>query len=228
MLLTVRCELLHIVLVILYTASGNLVEAVLLENMEGLYSDLCEFGKVLTELGEIVPVYGDNGLRKLLDEFYRFKPGVVELFCDMKRTGVPIAVRSKDPCVREEVLSALLREQGVFVKVIRPTVQEMEFRTNRVDATIVALDSATEAARAYVCCRLVSRASGVGKLLQTLSMVLGGVIAALLLMLGRAPSAFAVTMWLVAWCALYVIASYSLLEDRSSKKKHKISRKRST
>ncbi len=159
---------------------------------------------------------------------YRFKKSAITLFSEMKRTGVPIAIRTKDPCVREEVLSSLLHDRGIFVKVIKPTVQEMEFRTDRVDATVVALDSAAEAARAYVCCRLVSRASGVGKLLQTLSMVLGGAIAALLVMLGTAPSALLITMWLMAWCAMYTVASYTLLSDNDGKKKHKISRKRST
>ena len=146
----------------------------------------------------------------------------------MKRTGVPIAIRTKDPCVREEVLSSLLRDRGIYVKVMKPTAQEMEFRIDRADATIVALDSATEAARTYVCCRLVSKASGVGKLLQTLSMVLGGAIAALLVMLGTAPSSLLVTMWLMAWCAMYTAVSYSFLNDGVGKKKLKIFKKRST
>lgn len=159
---------------------------------------------------------------------YRFQKSALALFSDMKRTGVPIAIRTKDPCVREEVLSALLQDRGVFIKVIRPTVQEMELRTDRVDATVVALDSAMEAARAYVCCRLVARASSVGKLMQTLSMVLGGAISALLMMLGTAPSALLVTMWLMVWCVLYMLPSYSLLCDGKGKKKHKIFQKRST
>jgi hypothetical protein len=96
-------------------------------------------------------------------------------------------------------------------RVIKPSVQELELRADRVDATVVALDSCKEVARVYATCRRIRRVGVWGKLLQTFSMTAGAALAALLAFLRTAPSALLVTVWLALWCGLYAALSYTFL-----------------
>lgn len=146
---------------------------------------------------------------------YRLADDVRSLFRALDRMGVPVAIRTKDPCVREEVLARLVTHVARPIQVIKPSVKEMELRAERVDTTVVSTDSCKELARAYVACRRIRRVGVWGKLLQTFSMVLGAMLAALLALLHTAPSALFVTVWLTVWCALYAMLSYTFLRRQA-------------
>ncbi len=153
---------------------------------------------------------------------YRFTEDIRALLRELDRAGIPVAVRSKDPCVRTDVFARLLAPRARSVQVIKPSVQEMELRTDRVDTTVVALDSCKEVARAYVACRRIRRVGVWGKWLQTLSMVTGVAIAALLALFSNAPSALFVTAWLMIWGAFYTILSYTFLRPVSDESEEEI------
>ena len=153
---------------------------------------------------------------------YRLADDVRSLLRAMDRMGVPVAVRTKDPCVREEVLARLVTHVARSVQVIKPSVKEMELRAERVDTTVVSTESCKELARAYVTCRRIRRVGVWGKLLLTFSMVLGAMLAALLALLHIAPSALFVTVWLTVWCALYAMLSYTFLRRQADESEGEI------
>lgn len=159
---------------------------------------------------------------------YQVKRHVPALLREMKRAGVPMALRTLDPCIREDIMKQILGPYDLHMDVIKPSLREIDVATNRVDATVVALDSYCEVARAYASCRLVRRAGLFGKWLQAISLVLGASLAAVLAFAGIAPSALIVTLWLMAWCALYTVISYSLLERNEEKDVKRKPKKRST
>ena len=142
---------------------------------------------------------------------YTAAADVKRLLRDLEHAGVQIAVLSKDPCVREDVFARLFPRRSHPVRVIKPSVKEMELRVSRVDSNIVALDSAKELARTYVACRRVRRAGIWGKGLQLLSMLLGGTLSVLLSLLGGSLSAGTVTLWILFWSTLYGGLSYLAL-----------------
>ncbi len=159
---------------------------------------------------------------------YQLKRHVPALLRELRRVGVPAAVRTMDPCVRAEIMKQILGPYALHISVIKPSLREVDVSTDRVDATVVALDSCCEVARAYAACRLVRRAGILGKWMQAISLLLGATIAAVLAVSGVAPSALLVTTWLVAWCALYTVICYSLLDRNEEKEKQPIPKKRST
>ncbi len=159
---------------------------------------------------------------------YQLKRHIPALLREMKRVGVPMALRTLDPCVRADIMKQILGPYDLHMDVIKPSMREIDVATNRVDATVVALDSYCEVARAYAACRLVRRASLFGKWMQAISLVLGAALAAVLAVSGIAPSALIVTLWLVAWCTLYTLISYSLLERNEEKETQRKPKKRST
>lgn len=158
---------------------------------------------------------------------YQVKRHVPALLREMKRAGVPMALRTLDPCIREDIMRQILGPYELHMDVIKPSLRELDVATNRVDATVVALDSYCEVARAYAACRLVRRAGLFGKWMQAISLVLGAALAAVLAVAGIAPSALIITLWLMAWCALYTVISYSLLERNEEKEVQRKSKKRS-
>lgn len=157
---------------------------------------------------------------------YQLRHHVPAFLREMKRVGVPVALRTQDPCVRAEIVKQILGPT-LSMDVIKPSLQEVEIATSRVDATIVALDSCCEVARAYAACRLVSRAGAFGKCMQVISLVLGALLATALVILGTIPSALLITLWLLLWCGLYAIVSYFLLDRNEEQVKQK-TKKRST
>ena len=159
---------------------------------------------------------------------YQVKRHLPALLREMKRAGVPMAVRTIDPCIRTDIMKQILNPYDLHMDVIKPSTRELDVATSRVDTTVVALDSYCEVARAYAACRLVRRAGVFGKWMQAISLVLGTALAAVLAVTGVAPSALVVTLWLTAWCALYTLISYSLIERNEEKETQRKPKKRST
>lgn len=145
---------------------------------------------------------------------YQLRRSAKAMFYEMEKTGVPVAIRTIDPCVREEILARLLRGRKGRVRVIKPSLREMEIRTERVDSTIVSIGSATEAARAYAACRRIRSAGTWGKILQAFSLTLGAGLVVLLSIFHLTPGGLFITAWLFSWCVLYTVVSFLLLRRR--------------
>lgn len=133
------------------------------------------------------------------------------LFTALMRDGVYMTVRSKDPCVREEIFAELFPQLPRAVAVQKPSVDELELRTDRVDSCVVSLGSCKELARTYMFCRRVRRARLWGKLSQLLAVLLGGGFAALLTLAGHVLSGGWITLWMLIWCGVYAFVSYFYL-----------------
>ena len=127
-------------------------------------------------------------------------------------------IRTKDPGIHDGLFADLLPDRREPVRVMKPSAREMDLRTDRVDATVVALGSCREAARAFVTCRRIRRAGVLGKLFQMLSVLGGATLAALLTFLGGSVrlSSFLVSLYLLFWCAMHAVTSYFYLRDKNS------------
>lgn len=147
---------------------------------------------------------------------YRLADDMKALLLELEAEGVQIMIRSKDPGIHDELFASLLPDRKDAVKVMKPSVKEIDLRTDRVDATVVALGSCREAARTFVTCRRVRRAGELGKLLQVLSIAGGAVLAAVLTFLAGAVKmpAILVSLYLLFWCGVHAATSYFYLRDR--------------
>ncbi len=147
---------------------------------------------------------------------YRLNNDMSELLREMEGEGVKIMIRTKDPGIRDDLFEGLLPDRREPVRVMKPTAREMDLRTDRVDATVVALGSCREASRTFVTCRRVRRAANFGKLFQVLSVAVGGMIAALLTFIGGrvGMSSFLVSVYLLFWGATHAATSYFFLRER--------------
>ncbi|MBO5355845.1 MAG: hypothetical protein J6B09_07250 [Clostridia bacterium] len=147
---------------------------------------------------------------------YRLADDMKALLLELEAEGVQIVIRSKDPGIHDDLFASLLPDRKDAVKVMKPSVSEIDLRTDRVDATVVALGSCREAARTFVTCRRVRRAGNLGKLLQVLSIAGGAVLAAVLTFLAGAVRmpAILVSLYLLFWCGVHAATSYFYLRDR--------------
>ena len=142
---------------------------------------------------------------------YALSADVERLVPDLARQGIRLVVRSKDPCVRGEILKMLLPLHAHMLDVQKPSEHEMEVRTDRVDVSIVSLGSCKETARTYIACKRARRAGIWGKRLQSLLFVVGAAFSALFTSFGSTPSGMTVTFWMLGWCAVYAAISYMAL-----------------
>ena len=97
------------------------------------------------------------------------------------------------------------------VTVQKPSVDELELRTDRVDSCVVSLASCKELARTYMFCRRVRRAGFWGKMLQLLCVLAGGALSAWLAIKGQLLSGALITLWTLVWCGVYAVVSYFYL-----------------
>ena len=146
---------------------------------------------------------------------YTLSADIEPLLKDLRRAGLKIAVRSKDPCVREDVFERLLRGRVGRIAVHKPCASELDLRTERVDATVVALHSCKQLARTVVVCRRVSRVGVWGKLLQFVSVCSGAVLATLLTFFDLLVSGAVITLWILFWCGVYALLSYFYLRPQT-------------
>lgn len=142
---------------------------------------------------------------------YVLSADVEPLLQDMRRAGLKVAVRSKDPCVRADVLERLLEGRVGRITVRKPAVNELDLRTERVNATVVALHSCKQLAHTVVVCHHVSRVGVWGKILQLFCMLGGAALAVLLTYLDILLPGVLVTLWILFWCGIYALLSYFYL-----------------
>ncbi len=144
---------------------------------------------------------------------YRLNDDMSALLREMEAEGVRVMIRTKDPGIRDDLFAGLLPDRRDPVLVMKPTAREMDLRTDRVDATVVALGSCREAARTFVTCRRSRRAAHFGKIFQVLSVTVGGLIAALLTFLGGSVqlASALVSLYLLFWSALHAATSFLFL-----------------
>lgn len=146
---------------------------------------------------------------------YRIKDDMLSLLDELQEQGVRLLVRSKDPAVCDALFATLLPERRDPVRVMKPTVREMDLRTDRVDATMVALGSCRDAVRTYLTCRRVRRMGAFGKVFQFLSVSVGVLLSILFTVVKGAVgmSSFLVSVYLLFWCAIHAAASYFYLRE---------------
>lgn len=152
---------------------------------------------------------------------YRLTADMSTLLDELHAEDVRVLVRTRDPGVHNDLFVQLRPDSPDPVTVMKPTAAEMEIRTDRVDATVVALGSCKEAARTFVTCRRVRRAAMFGKLFQVGSIVVGAVLSALLTAfgkLGSVPSVL-VTLWLLFFCGVHALTSFFYLREKDLTKK---------
>ena len=149
---------------------------------------------------------------------YRFAQNVREFLEDLSEEDVRLMVRTKDPGVRNDLFRALQPDIKDPVQVLKPTAAEMDIRTDRVDATIVALDSCMAAGETFLVCRRIRRAGLFGRRLQGISMLVGAVLAMVLSFFGKLQvfTPTLLTVYIFFWGALDAVASYLYLRDKEN------------
>ena len=158
----------------------------------------------------------NNRLTALFVARYRAHEEMAELIETLQAEGLQLVIRTKDPGIHNEMLAELFPNADPPVTVMKPQASESDINTERVDATVVALGSSREAARAFATCRRTHRAVRFGRFIQVLSFVLGSLLAGALTVTGviAATPAFAVTLLVIAWCGIYGLASYLYLRSK--------------
>lgn len=146
---------------------------------------------------------------------YVLSADVEPLFRDLHRAGLKVSVRSKDPCVREDVFVQLLGERAGKIRVLKPTASELDLRAERVDATVVALHSCKQLARTVLVCRRAGRVGVWGKLLQLFCAFGGAVLAGVLTYFDFLLPGALVMLWILFWCGIYTLLSYFYLRRPS-------------
>lgn len=149
---------------------------------------------------------------------YRFAQNVKEFLEDLAEEDVRLMVRTKDPGVRNDLFHTLQPDTKDPVQVMKPTAAEMDIRTDRVDATIVALDSCMAAGETFLICRRIRRAGLFGRRLQVISMLVGAGLAMLLSFFGKLQvfTPTLLTVYIFFWSALDAVASYLYLRDKEN------------
>ena len=144
---------------------------------------------------------------------YRLNEDMSALLREMETAGVRVMVRTKDPGIGNDLFAMLLPDRRDPVLVMKPTAREMDLRTDRVDATVVALGSCREAARTFVTCRRTRRGVRFGKLFQVLSVTVGGLLSALFALLGGSTqiASALVSFYFLFWSALHAGTSFFFL-----------------
>ena len=157
-----------------------------------------------------------NHITALFVTKYRLEPDMEPLLATLAAEDVRLMVRSKDPVVTDALMCRLCPDEAVPIGIDKPAAKEMEIRTDRADATVVAVDSGREAAKTFAVCRRVRRASRFGKFLQSVSMAVGIGLGALFAFFGRATymPAYAVTVYLIGWGLIEGLAAFFYLRRR--------------
>lgn len=149
---------------------------------------------------------------------YRLDENVNAFLSDLREEDVRMMVRTKDPGVHNDLFRALQPDTDHPVRVMKPTAKEMDLRTDRVDATVVALDSCMAAGETFLICRKVRRAGLFGRCLQIISMGVGAVLAILLSFFGKLQvfTPTLLTLYIFFWSVLDAAASYLYLRDKEN------------
>lgn len=149
---------------------------------------------------------------------YRLCEDVGAFLSDLREEDVRLMVRTKDPGVHGDLFRPLGQDAADPVQVMKPSAKEMDLRTDRVDATLVALDSCMAVGETFLICRKVRRAGMFGRWLQVISMLVGAALAIGLSFLGKLQvfTPTMLTLYIFFWSALDAVVSYLYLRDKEN------------
>ena len=146
---------------------------------DGRYDELCR---------NMLCVAVHNRLTALFIARYRPMADMRRLADRLGAEQLELVIRSKDPGIHNQMLKDLFAETAITPTVMKPLAAETDIAAERVDATVVAIGSAREAASTFAVCRRIRRAIKLGWLWQFASAVLGGLLAAALVFHARLAS----------------------------------------
>ena len=134
----------------------------------------------------------------------------------LEMENLNLKIRSKDPGIHDPLLRDLFADAQTPPRVMKPLVAESDITADRVDATVVALGSSREAAKALATCRRIRRAVKIGGLWQFASVLLGAMLCGACVLFGlvAALPAFAVTLYTFLFSGAHALTSYFILRDR--------------
>ncbi len=173
---------------------------------EERYGELCR---------HMLCVAVNNKLTALFIAKYRLLPEVPSLLEALTREGLSLTVRTMDPGIQSALMKRLCTDLPAVIGVQKPLATESDLRTERVDATVVATGSATEAARAYAVCHRIRRALSLGRLLQILSVIGGAALSLALFSIGRLHAMTPISVALLSFffAGIFSGVSYLFLQD---------------
>ncbi len=174
---------------------------------DGRYEELCR---------HMLCVAINNRLTALFIARYRLEEGMLPLAHTLAVEDLELKIRSKDPGVHDDMLEALFADAAVKPTVMKPLVAERDITADRVDATVVALGSAREAAKAFVACRRIRRAVKLGTFWQFVSIIFGATLAGALVFFGKitAVPSFVLALYTFLWCGVHALTSYLTLREK--------------
>ena len=182
---------------------------------KGVAADVRREGEFADNKKQVLCFARDGRLCGLFLARYRLRPGVLALCRTLTAERLTLCVRTKDPGINRELLRRLCRGPRERIGVKKPLPREMDLRTDRVDADVVALDSGREAARAFALCRRTRRAVRHSVFFSGCSVFFGLCISGLYsFLLGRIPPALIVTLHAFFWCAAAGLCAYLFLREK--------------
>ncbi len=173
-------------------------------------------GRYETIFRNMLCVAINNRLTALFIARYRPDEEMLTLSDVMEAEGIGIKIRSKDPGVHDEMLRELFTDNSTPPGVMKPLVAESDITSERVDATVVALGSAREAAKTLATCRRIRRAIKFGTLWQFISIFFGALLGGALVLLDLIAvlPPYAVTLYTFLFSGAHALTSYATLRDK--------------
>ncbi|MBE6603795.1 MAG: hypothetical protein E7636_05665 [Ruminococcaceae bacterium] len=174
---------------------------------DGRYEEICR---------NMLCVAINNRLTALFVAHYRPEDDMQTLVDMLEMENLNLKIRSKDPGIHDPLLRDLFADAQTPPRVMKPLVAESDITADRVDATVVALGSSREAAKALATCRRIRRAVKIGGLWQFASVLLGAMLCGACVLFGlvAALPAFAVTLYTFLFSGAHALTSYFILRDR--------------
>lgn len=175
---------------------------------DGRYDELCR---------NMLCVAVNNRLTALFIARYRPMSDMRTLADRLSAEQLQLVIRSKDPGIHDQMLKELFAEANIPPQVMKPLAAEADITAERVDATVVSIGSAREAASAFAVCRRIRRAVRRGTLWQSVSMILGTLFAAALVFFGRigAVAPLATALYPVCFGGLQWLTSHLTLREKN-------------
>ena len=178
---------------------------------DGRYEELCR---------NMLCVAINNRLTALFIAHYRLEDDMLPLAHLLSAEKLGMRIRSKDPGVHDGMLEELFADAELRPTVMKPLAAERDITAERVNATVVAIGSAREAARTFATCRRIRRAVKLGTLWQFASIFFGAALAGTLVFFQRltALPTFVLALYTFLWCGAHALTSFFMLREREEEK----------
>lgn len=178
---------------------------------DGRYEELCR---------NMLCVAINNRLTALFIAHYRLEDEMLPLARLLDAEKLGMRIRSKDPGVHDGMLEELFADVELQPTVMKPLAAERDITAERVNATVVAIGSAREAARTFATCRRIRRAVKLGTLWQFVSIFFGATLAGALVFFNRLTvlPTFVLALYTFLWCGAHALTSYFMLREREEEK----------